>query len=134
MPIRVDLTINGKNVALLAETAITTAVTDSLGTIKYNPEERPGISNLMTIYHVITDITFEDIEKKYEGLGYKEFKEDLGEIVFQELKPIQDKFYKLLNSKELDDILDQGRDRANQIAYKKVMKFNDRIGLGRKRK
>ncbi|MCK5388239.1 MAG: tryptophan--tRNA ligase [Candidatus Izimaplasma sp.] len=113
---------------------IKSAVTDSLGTIKYNPEERPGISNLMTIYHVITDITFEDIEKKYEGLGYKEFKEDLGEIVFQELKPIQDKFYKLLNSKELDDILDQGRDRANQIAYKKVMKFNDRIGLGRKRK
>ena len=113
---------------------IKSAVTDSLGTIKYNLEERPGISNLMTIYHVITDITFEDIEKKYEGLGYKEFKEDLGEIVFQELKPIQDKFYKLLNSKELDDILDQGRDRANQIAYKKVMKFNDRIGLGRKRK
>jgi len=113
---------------------IKSAVTDSLGTVKYNPEERPGISNLMTIYHVITDISFDDIEKKYDGMGYKEFKEDLGEIVYQELKPIQERYNKLINSKELDDILDKGRERANQVAYKKVMKFNDRIGLGRKRK
>ena len=113
---------------------IKSAVTDSLGTVKYNPEERPGISNLMTIYHVISNISFDDIEKKYEGMGYKEFKEDLGEIVYQELKPIQERFYQLVNSKELDNILDKGRERANQVAYKKVMKFNDRIGLGRKRK
>ena len=113
---------------------IKSAVTDSLGTVKYNPEERPGISNLMTIYHVISNISFEDIENKYEGMGYKEFKEDLGEIVYQELKPIQDRFYQLVNSKELDDILDKGRERANQVAYKKVVKFNDRIGLGRKRR
>ena len=113
---------------------IKSAVTDSLGTIKYDPENRPGISNLMTIYHVITNISFEDIEKKYNGMGYKEFKEDLGEIVYQELKPIQEEYYKLVNSKELHDILDKGRERANQVAYKKIMKFNDRIGLGRKRK
>ena len=62
------------------------------------------------------------------------FKEDLGEVVYQELKPIQDKYNELINSKRLDEILDQGRERANQVAYKKVMKFNDRIGLGRKRK
>ncbi len=113
---------------------IKSAVTDSLGTVKYDPIERPGISNLMTIYHVITNISFDDIEKKYAGMGYKEFKDDLGEIVYQELKPIQEKYYQLINSKELDDILDKGRDKANQVAYKKVMKFNDRIGLGRKRK
>jgi len=77
---------------------------------------------------------FKEIEKKYSGLGYKEFKEDLGEIVFQELKPIQERYKELINSKELDDILDKGRDRANEVAYKKIMKFNDRIGLGRKRK
>jgi len=112
---------------------IKSAVTDSLGTVKYDPAERPGISNLMTIYHVITDISFDAIEKKYEGMGYKEFKEDLGEIVYQELKPIQEKYYKLVNSTELNDILDNGRDRANQVAYKKVAKLNDRIGLGRKR-
>ena len=113
---------------------IKSAVTDSLGTVKYDPEKRPGISNLMTIYNVITNTSFTDIEEKYDGMGYKEFKEDLGEIVFQELKPIQERYYKLVNSKELDDILDKGRERANQVASKKVFKFNDRIGLGRKRK
>ncbi len=113
---------------------IKSAITDSLGNVKYDPENRPGISNLMTIYHVITNIPFESIESKYEGLGYKEFKEDLGEIIYQELKPIQERYAELINSKELDDILDKGRDRANQVAYKKIMKLNDRIGLGRKRR
>ncbi len=112
---------------------IKSAVTDSLGTIIYDPENRPGISNLLTIYHVITNIPFKDIEKKYQGMGYKEFKEDLGEIVYQELKPIQTKYYELINSKELNNILDKGRERANQVANQKIMKFNDRIGLGRKR-
>lgn len=113
---------------------IKSAMTDSLGTIKYDPENRPGISNLMTIYSVIEGSSFEDIEAKYNGLGYKEFKEDLGEIVYQELKPIQERYHELVNSKELDDILDKGRDRASQVAYKKLMKMMDRIGLGRKRR
>ena len=113
---------------------IKSAMTDSIGTIKYDPIERPGISNLLTIYSVITNISFKDIEKKYEGAGYKEFKEDLGEIVYQELKPIQDRYKELINSKELDDILDKGRDRANQVASKKVYKLMDRVGLGRKRR
>lgn len=113
---------------------IKSAMTDSLGTISYDPENRPGISNLMTIYSVIEGSSFKDIEEKYEGKGYKEFKDDLGEIVYQELKPIQERYQELINSKELDEILDKGRDTANKVAFKKVMKLNDRIGLGRKRK
>ena len=68
------------------------------------------------------------------SIGIKEFKEDLGEIVFQELKPIQERYYELINSSELDDILDKGRDVAAKVAFKKIMKLNDRIGLGRKRR
>lgn len=113
---------------------IKSAMTDSVGTIKYDPEKRPGISNLLTIYSVITSMSFKDIELKYEGIGYKEFKEDLGEIVYQELKPIQERYHELINSKELDEILDKGRDRANQVSSKKVYKLMDRIGLGRKRR
>ena len=113
---------------------IKSAMTDSLGTIKYDPENRPGISNLLTIYSVITGESFESLEQKYEGMGYKEFKEDLGEVVYQELKPIQERYNQLINSSELDDILDKGRDVASKIAFKKIMKFNDRIGLGRKRR
>lgn len=113
---------------------IKSAVTDSLGTIKYDKENRPGISNLLTIYSVITGESFEEIEQKYDGNGYKEFKEDLGEIVFQELKPIQDRYNELINSKELNLILDKGRDRAIQVTQKKLFKTMDRIGLGRKRR
>jgi len=113
---------------------IKSAMTDSIGSIKFNMEDRPGISNLMTIYSVIEGISFDEIEERYEGKGYKEFKEDLGEIVYQEFRPIQERYKELVNSKELDEILDQGRERASKIAYKKIMKFNDRIGLGRKRK
>ncbi|AIO19542.1 Tryptophan--tRNA ligase [Candidatus Izimaplasma bacterium HR1] len=113
---------------------IKSAITDSMGTVKYDPENRPGISNLLTIYSVITNMPFNDIEDKYEGKGYKEFKEDLGAIVFQELKPIQERYNELINSKELDLILDKGRDRAIQVTERKLAKTMDRIGLGRKRK
>ncbi len=110
------------------------AVTDSIGTIGYDPENRPGISNLMTIYSVITNESFDAIEEKYKGKGYADFKNDLGEIVYQELKPIQEKYNELVNSKELDDILDKGRDAAFKVSQKKLYKLMDRIGLGRKRK
>lgn len=113
---------------------IKSAMTDSLGTVKYDPIKRPGISNLMTIYSLMDKKTFDEIEAIYDGKGYKEFKEDLGEIVYQELKPIQERYNELINSKELHDILDSGRERATKVAYKKIMKLNDRIGLGRKRK
>ena len=113
---------------------IRSAVTDSLGTIEYDPENRPGISNLMTIYSVITGETFDEIQAKYIGKGYKEFKDDLGEIVYQELKPIQERYNELINSKELDEILDKGRDRAIQVTQRKLFKTMDRIGLGRKRR
>jgi tryptophanyl-tRNA synthetase len=112
---------------------IRSAVTDTLGTVKYDPENRPGISNLMTIYSVIKDIPFQEIETLYEGKGYAEFKTDLGEIVYQELKPIQEKYNELINSKELDEILDRGRERAFQVSQKKLYKLMDRIGLGRKK-
>ncbi len=113
---------------------IKSAVTDSLGIISYDPENRPGISNLMTIYSSITGLTYEDIEIKYNGIGYAKFKEDLGEIVYQELKPIQERYNELINSKELDDILNKGRDRAIEVTEKKLAKVKDRIGLGRKRR
>jgi tryptophanyl-tRNA synthetase len=113
---------------------IKSAVTDSIGTIKYDKENRAGISNLMTIYSVISGKTFDELEEQYKDSGYKEFKDDLGEVVVNELKPIQERYNELINSKELDDILDKGRERAMEVATRKIMKINDRIGLGRKRK
>ncbi len=107
------------------------AVTDSIGIVKYDKENQAGLANLMTIYSLLTGMSMADIEKKYEGLGYKEFKEDLAQIVGKELKDIQDKYNAILSSGELDKVLDDGRQYAESLALKKIRKVYKRIGLGR---
>jgi tryptophanyl-tRNA synthetase len=112
---------------------IMSAVTDSVGTISYDPVERPGISNLLTIYDVFTGEGIDNICKKYEGKGYADFKADLADIVVNAIKPIQERYNELIKSSELDTILDEGRDYASKIAFKKISKVYNKIGLGRKR-
>ena len=113
---------------------IRSAVTDSEGTIRFDKEEKPGISNLMTIMEAITGKPVKEIEDEYKDSTYHVFKEDLAEIVVNELKPIQEKYESLLKSVTLDQILDKGRDEASKIAEKKVRKLNHKLGLGRKRR
>ena len=90
------------------EKKIKSAVTDSEGIVKYDKENKPGISNLLSIYSIFNNESVEEIERRYEGKGYGAFKADLAEIVIRELKPIQDRYHELIESKELDDILDRG--------------------------
>ncbi len=108
------------------------AVTDLDGKVRYDEDNKPGISNLMIIYSCMTGLSYEDIEHKYEGKGYAEFKTDLAEIVINEIKPIQEKYNELINSKELDEILDNGRDYATYLARKKMAKVRNKFGIGRK--
>lgn len=112
---------------------IMSAVTDSIGTISYDPEQRPGISNLLTIYSCVTNESIDLIVNKYQGKGYAEFKSDLADAVVNHLKPIKDRYNELINSSELDEILDEGRDYASKVAFKKISKVYNKIGLGRKR-
>lgn len=112
---------------------IMSAITDSEGYISYDPEKRPGISNLLTIYSCLSGEKIDDIVKKYEGKGYAEFKSDLAEITVNHIKGIQAKYNELVNSDELDRILDEGRDYASKVAFKKINKVYNKIGLGRKR-
>ncbi|MCR5740925.1 MAG: tryptophan--tRNA ligase [Gammaproteobacteria bacterium] len=114
-----------------AKNKIRKAVTDNYGKVNFDPENQPAVSNLLNIYSSLSDTPIDDIVKKYEGLGYKEFKEDLANIVGDTLKNIQDKYNEIIKSKELDRILDEGRDYAYSIAYKKIRKVHKRIGLGR---
>ena len=112
---------------------IKSAVTDSDATIKYDLENKPGISNLLTIYSCISGMTIAEIEAKYENSNYAEFKNDLANVVANEIEPIQKRYNELINSKELDEILDQGRDYANYLANRKLSKVYNKVGLGRKR-
>lgn len=112
---------------------IKSAVTDSDGVVKYDVENKPGISNLLTILSCITNTSIKDLENKYKDSNYATFKEDVANAVSEEILPIQQKYNELINSKYLDEVLDQGRDYANYLANKKLNKIYNKIGLGRKR-
>ncbi len=112
---------------------IKSAVTDNEAKIYYDKENKPGISNLLTIYSELSDYTIEELEKKYQDSGYGEFKKDLGDVVVAALKPIQEKYNELIKSDYLNEVLDNGYEVASKHAFKKMRKVKNKLGLGRKR-
>lgn len=110
---------------------IMSATTDSEMEIKYNPETKKGISNLINIYTSLTNLTIEEVEEKYKDSNYGTFKKDLAKIIADTLLPIQEKYYQILNSSELDTILDEGRDKTSKIAKEKYMLLKNTVGLHR---
>ncbi|MHC5250851.1 tryptophan--tRNA ligase [Listeria kieliensis] len=113
---------------------IKSAVTDSSGIIAYDKENKPGISNLLTIYSALTGKTFKELENEYSDKGYGDFKNDLAEVVVAELTPIQERYEYYLGSEELDHILDEGAEKARIKAGKTLRKMENAMGLGRKRR
>ncbi|MGP9040877.1 tryptophan--tRNA ligase [Cytobacillus kochii] len=116
------------------EKKIKSAVTDSDGIVAFDKENKPGVSNLLTIYSIFSGESIENIVNKYEGKGYGDFKGDLAAVIISHLKPIQDKYHHLMESAELDEILDAGAANANKVAGKMVKKMENAMGLGRKKK
>lgn len=116
------------------EKKVKSAVTDSEGIIRYDKEKKPGVSNLLTIYSILANESIEQLEERYAGKGYGEFKADVAQVIIDTLTPIQEKYYELMESSELDDILDKGAEKANRVASKMLKKMENAIGLGRKRK
>jgi tryptophanyl-tRNA synthetase len=110
---------------------IKSAVTDSEAQVRYDLENKPGIANLMTIYSVITEMSFSDIETKYQNKGYGDFKGDLAEIVVKEIDGIQNRYQYYIHSQELDQLLDAGRAKASLLASKKIAQVYNKMGLGR---
>lgn len=111
------------------ERKIKSAVTDSEGIVKYDKENKPGVSNLLTIYASCTGETISDIENKYEGKGYGAFKAGVAEAVIQLLEPIQIKYKELLHSSELDEILNKGAIKASQKANDTLNIAKQAMGL-----
>jgi len=111
------------------EEKIKKAVTDSGKEIQYSPK-KPAILNLMTIYHCFTDLSYNEIEKKYKGKGYGQFKQDLTKIVIKALKPFQDKKKALeKDPSQVKKILDQGNQKAQKIASQTLKKAKEKMGL-----
>lgn len=117
----------------VAAKKIKSAVTDSDGIIKFDKENKPGITNLLTIYSSLTGESIASLEDRYAIEGYGKFKGDLAEVVENFLTNFQEKFNSFYESEELDKILDEGRDKAHRASFKTLKKMEKAMGLGRKR-
>ena len=105
------------------------AVTDSEAVVKFS-EEKPGISNLMTIYSAVTGKSLNDIEKEFEGKGYGDFKLAVGETVADTLAPIKTSYDEIIKDKKaLEALYNQGAEKAEYIARKTYFKAMKKVGF-----
>lgn len=110
--------------------SIMKATTDSDGVVRFDAENKPGISNLLNIYSVLSGMTIPELETKYEGKGYGDFKKDLVDVVVEALAPIKKNYEEIRHSEELIKILKDGAVRADAIAQKTMKRVKDNFGLG----
>ncbi|AHI54193.1 tryptophanyl-tRNA synthetase [Spiroplasma sabaudiense Ar-1343] len=112
---------------------IKAAITDSENLVRFDMENKPGVSNLMTIYSCITKTTIAEIEVMFANKNYGEFKNAVGDVVVNLLEGIQKKYNQLLNSQEVEMWLQQGAKKAQIIAQKKLKKVLWSTGLNYKK-
>ena len=127
---------NEKSFVLMTDSAdvimkkFKSAVTDSDGFVKYDVENKPGISNLMSIYSVMTGKGFDEIEKEFDGQGYGTFKTAVAESVIDTLKPVQDEYNRILADKAyLEGVLKDGAEKARYQANKVISKVYRKVGF-----
>ncbi len=108
---------------------ISRAVTDSGREVRYDIESKPAVSNLMTIYALCADLSIQEVEAKYEGQGYGPFKKELAEVVIGALEPIQTRYYQLVQSSEIDDILREGAKKAAEKSADTLKDVKQKLGF-----
>ena len=113
------------------EKKIKSAVTDSDMDIKFDRENKPGVSNLLSIYASCKNKSIEEVETHFAGKGYGDLKQEVADAVLEVIVPIQEKYETLINSPELDDILREGAKKANEVAEKTLAKVKKKMGLGK---
>ncbi len=113
---------------------IMSATTDSEMNIKYDPENKPGISNLINIYSSLSFKSREEVEQEFKNSNYGEFKKCVADIVIETVKNIQEKYNEILNSDYLNEILDKGSKKNIEISKKVYETMKDCIGIGRSNK
>lgn len=109
---------------------IISACTDSEGKVYYDEENKPGISNLISLICVDKNMTIEEVNKKYKNYSYKDFKIEVADSVCNFIKEIQNKFYEYRNDeKYLKEILTKGANKARAYASKKLETVKEKVGL-----
>lgn len=116
------------------EKKIKSAATDSGSEIKFDMENKAGVSNLLTIFSVLSGKTYEQLEKEYQGKMYGHLKVDLAELVIQTLKPVREKYDDLMKNRDhLDQLLRRGAEKAEARAEATTKKAYEAVGLLRRR-
>ena len=108
---------------------IMSAVTDSGSEVKYDVENKPGISNLLTIYASLKEISIEEAEKEFVGSRYGDFKKAVADVVCNELEGFQKKYKEILESKAYEKVLIEGAKKANEVANKTLVRVKKAVGL-----
>lgn len=113
----------------VARKKIMGATTDSEMMVKYDPENKPGISNLINIYATLNEKSIEEVENEFKSANYGEFKKSVADTVCEFLEKIQKRYKELIESDELDNILLDGANKAREVAKAKFMDMKYKIGL-----
>ena len=108
---------------------IMSAVTDSGSEVKYDPENKPGISNLLTIYSAMKDISIEEAEERFKDSRYGDFKKAVADAVIEELEPFQARYREIVANKSYEKALKDGAVKASEIANKTLKRVQKAIGL-----
>ena len=110
---------------------IMSATTDSDMEVRFDPENKPGISNLINIYAALTGITIKEVEEKFVGANYGTFKKEVADVVVNELEGIQTRYKEIVGSEYLNGILDKGVNRTIELFKNKYEDMKQKIGLQR---
>ncbi|MGN0741433.1 MAG: tryptophan--tRNA ligase [Candidatus Fimadaptatus sp.] len=106
------------------------AVTDSLGQIRYDPDNQPGVANLLTIYSALRGVDVQQAEKDFAGLGYGELKNGVADVIIDTLSPLQAEFKRIMADKAyLEKVLSTSAERASRIAQRTLDKVYRKVGL-----
>lgn len=108
------------------------AVTDSdtEHCVRYAPQEKPGVANLMSIYSSVTGKSFDEIEREFDGKGYGVFKPTVGEAVIETLRPIREEAQRMISDKAyLQEVYTEGAKKASAIARRTLRKVYKRVGF-----
>lgn len=106
------------------------AVTDSDGEVRFDVENKPGVSNLLTIFSEVSGKSIQTLVNEYQGKGYAVLKKDCGEAVAEKLRPVREKYALLMQDKQyLADVAKKGAETATYIAKKTLAKVYRKVGL-----
>jgi tryptophanyl-tRNA synthetase len=109
---------------------VKSAVTDTDTVIRYDAENKPGVSNLLSIYSTLTGTGIAELEQKYEGKGYGALKTDLAEVMVEFVTPFRERTQQYLDDPEtLDSILAKGAEKARAVAAETLAQAYDRVGF-----